>query len=211
MTWNLAYQTSLPNLGPSLTFPISHTFTDSLLIIEASYTRSNRSWNEAGWIYPVFDVENIGGVKGIRKQVYFERRSFRFDNLLGANYQLEFTINNWIPNLNLKIWESDVPLYPITVDQFSGLAATSYTTATVTVTNTVTKLLAANSFRKSATFYNSDSSKTVYLDLVNTVTSTTAAFIIPPGNVYVSDIPWTGDVWAVVKTGSVSVVVREFT
>lgn len=211
MTWNLAYEISLPNLGPSLTIPIDYTFTDSLLIIEASYTRANRSWNEAGWIYPVFDVENIGGVKGIRKQVYFERRSFRFDNLPEANYQLEFIVNNWIPNLNLKIWENDMPLYPITVDQFSGLAATSYTTATVSVTTTVTKLLAANPYRRSATFFNPDSSKSVYLDLTNTLSTTNAAFVIPPGTVYVSDIPWTGDVWGVVKTGSVGVVVREFT
>lgn len=103
-----------------------------------------------------------------------------------------------------------MPLYPIASinnPQSTG----EFTTKNVTVSTTVTKLLDVNTNRKCCTFFNPDTAKTVYLDVINTVSPTSAAFVIPPGSVYVSDFSWTGEIHAVVKTGTISVTIREFT
>lgn len=106
----------------------------------------------------------------------------------------------------------DMPLYNLNgADTVaSAMQATSVIASTPTVNNSVTKVLSANSNRKSASFYNPSNNTKVYLDVLNTVSPTAASIVIPPGSVYISDLPWIGDVYAIVSNGSVTLQVRQF-
>lgn len=119
-----------------------------------------------------------------------------------------------LPKQSLIQWSLsvDMPLIPINPPEPANLfQSSSFTASTANVTTTAVKVLSANPNRKQASFYNPDSSKTVYLDVTSALTTTVAALAIPPGNAYISDLNWIGDVYAVVKTGTVTIQIREFT
>lgn len=131
---------------------------------------------------------------------------------LGWQYSL--AVKQLIFNSNLIQWNLsvDMPLYPINSGERNPVASTAFVANNYAVTTTAaSKIASANPDRKELTIYNSDNKNSLYIDLVNTVTTTTAAFIVPPGQVYISDIEWLGDVWAIAKGGTVNIIVREFT
>ena len=116
-------------------------------------------------------------------------------------------------NSNFIQWilSVDMPLYPIIPDAVNPDSSTTFFSNTYQVTSTAAlKILAANSTRTDFTIFNSDTKHTLCVDLVNTVTANNPAFIIPPGQLYVSDIEWVGDVWAIAKGGTINIIVREF-
>lgn len=129
-------------------------------------------------------------------------------------WQYSFAVKQLVFNSNLIQWSLsvDMPLYPIIPDAVNPDSSTSFTSNTYQVTTTTaSKILAANSTRKDFTIFNSDTKHTLCIDLVSTVTTNNPAFIIPPGQLYVSDIEWVGDVYAIAKGGTVNIIVREFT
>lgn len=131
---------------------------------------------------------------------------------LGWQYSL--AIKQLVFNSNPIQWSLlvDMPLYPINPDLTSPLSSTAFVSTSYAVTATAAmKIAAANPTRKELSIFNSDTKNSLYVDLINTVTTTVAAFIIPPGQAYISDIRWTGDVWAIAKGGTVNIIVREFT
>lgn len=106
----------------------------------------------------------------------------------------------------------DMPLYPINPDVISPTSSTAFTSNTYQVTSTAAmKIAPSNPARKELSIFNADTKNNLYVDLVNTVTTSVAAFVIPPNQVYVSDLHWVGEVWAIAKGANISVVVREFT
>lgn len=119
-----------------------------------------------------------------------------------------------LPNQSLVNWsvQIDMPLYNLTGSDpvAAALQATSFTATTPTATNAASKILSANPQRKSASIYNPSTTAKVYLDMVSTVTPAAASIVIPPGSVYIADLPWVGDVYAVIASGSVVLQVREF-
>lgn len=124
-----------------------------------------------------------------------------------------FAVKQLAMNSNLIQWSLsiDMPLYPIIPDLINPESSTSFASNSYQVaTSSPTKILAANSTRKDFTIFNSDTKNTLCVDLVNTVTANNPAFIIPPGQLYVSDIEWVGDVWAIAKSGTINIIVREF-
>lgn len=131
---------------------------------------------------------------------------------LGWNYTL--AVKQLVFNSNSIQWSLsiDMPLYPISSNDPNPIASTAFTTNSYAVTtNAALKIASTNAQRKELTIYNSDAKNSLYIDLVNTVTTTTAAFVVPPGQVYISDIEWLGEVWAIAKGGTINVTVREFT
>lgn len=131
---------------------------------------------------------------------------------LGWNYTL--AVKQLVFNSNSIQWSLsiDMPLYPINTDVISPVSSTTFTSNTYQVTTSAAmKIASANSARKELSIFNSDNKNTLYVDLVNTVTTSIAAFVIPPGQAYISDIHWVGEVWAIAKGGTINVTVREFT
>lgn len=205
MTWELV--SSISSTSSLITIP--YDFHDRLIVVEAICPDSKPSWHEAGWLSQVRDIPNVGISKSGKRKIYLERQEVKFDSLTPIPYQLEFIAREWIPRITLNVWENTMPLYPITTTN-SPQASGEFTSKTVPVKNEVTKLLDINTNRKSASFFNPDTSKSIYLDLVNTVSATNAAFVIPPGQSLVMDLQWTGEIYGIVKTGTVTVSVREF-
>ena len=115
--------------------------------------------------------------------------------------------------LNLTILEPTMPLYPITSDPTPiPTASSSFVSATVAVaSSSAVKLLGVNTSRKAFTVYNPDKNNSIYADVISTVSSSVASFVVPPGQVYISDFDWTGEVWGITKSGNVNATVREFT
>ncbi len=211
MTWQLVHSVTVNALNNSIQIP--YPFIDTILVVEAICTNAKPTWFSAGYLYPIIDIPNVGNTRGIYRKVNLTKQIIRFDQVLAADfYTLEFVANNWIPNITLNFWEHTMPLYPISSDLLiNPTQSSAVTSKTVAVTTTVTKLLDINTTRKAFSIYNPDSSKTVYVDVVNTVSTTVASFIIPPGQAYVSDFSWGGEVYAIIKTGTITVVIREFT
>lgn len=122
--------------------------------------------------------------------------------------QLKLPKDNVI-NCEVKIF---VPSYslddPTPINQ---LATSTKNTTVVSVVNTVTKILPANSARKGVKFYSADKNKTIYLDTDNVVSSSSAIESISPSKpVSVPAILWTGDWWAISPGGTVSIEVEEY-
>lgn len=129
-------------------------------------------------------------------------------------WQYSLAVKQLVFNSNPIQWSLsiDMPLYPINPDLTSPLSSTAFISTSYAVTATAAmKIAAANSARKELSIFNSDTKNSLYVDLVNTVNTTVAAFVIPPGQAYISDIHWTGDVWAIAKGGTINIIVREFT
>lgn len=117
-----------------------------------------------------------------------------------------------LPNQGLIQWSLsiDMSLYPINPpDSVNPVASSTYTNSTATVNTTASKILAANSGRKDFMIYNPDLKNTVYLDVSASLTVATATIAIPPGSNYFADFDWIGDVYAIVKIGSVTVQIRD--
>ncbi len=115
------------------------------------------------------------------------------------------------PTINWNVLV-DMPLYNLTgADPVAAaLQATTFTATTPQATNSASKILNANPNRKSASIYNPSPNTKVYLDVVSNVTPAAASIVIPPGSVYIADLPWVGDVYAVTASGNVTLQVREF-
>ncbi|MEH1895622.1 MAG: hypothetical protein V7K94_10050 [Nostoc sp.] len=85
----------------------------------------------------------------------------------------------------------------------SSKIANNVTTVAATIVN-------SNTNRKGLTFFNS-SDKDVYLDTVNTVSSSSYMVKLEPGDYYEAPSPmYTGNYYAVVASGSTAIDVREF-
>lgn len=205
MAWQLV--SSVSSAASLITIP--HEFRDRLIIVEAICPDRKPTWYEAGWLQQLKDAPNVGITRSGKRKIYLEKQEIKFDSLSPTPYKLEFISRDWIPRITLNIWENDMPLYPINSTN-NQLASTEFISKSVTVSNTVTKLLDVNPNRKTASFFNPDSSKSVYLDLINTVSATSAAFVIPPGQSFVMDLSWTGEMYGVIKNGTISMGVREF-
>ena len=133
--------------------------------------------------------------------------------LIPLGWQYSFAVKQLIFNSNLIQWSLsiDMPLYPISSNDPNPIASTAFSTTNYAVTATAAlKIASANPARKEMTIYNTDTKNTLCIDLVNTVSATNAAFIVPPGQVYISDIEWLGDVYAIAKAGTINIIVREF-
>lgn len=105
-----------------------------------------------------------------------------------------------------------MPLYSLEdVVAVNPAATATKNKSTVAVTTTAVRVLAANPSRKSATFYNTDASRQVYLNTGGTVSASAALAKIGAKSVYVSDINWTGEFWAVASAGTASLEVEEYT
>lgn len=129
-------------------------------------------------------------------------------------WQYSFAVKQLVFNSNLIQWSLsiDMPLYPISSNDPNPIASNAFTTTNYAVTATAAlKIASANPARKEMTIYNTDTRNSLYIDLVNTVSTTNAAFVVPPGQVYISDIEWLGEVYAIAKGGTVNIIVREFT
>lgn len=196
------------NIG---TVEIDYLFKNSVFILEAICKNAKPTWYKAGFICPVWEFPDVGKVNGKYQTINFKKQVIRFDQLEQFDFTVEFVAHDWIPDITLNFWETTMPLYPITTPAVNPSAATSFVSTTATVdASSAKKIVSANSDRKGLTIYNPDLKNSVYIDLNNTVTSATAAFIIPPGQVYVADVLWTAEVWGITKTGSITVVVRDF-
>lgn len=85
----------------------------------------------------------------------------------------------------------------------SSKVANNITTIAATVVN-------SNSSRKGLTFFNS-TDKNIYLDTVNTVSSSSYMVKLEPGDYYEAPSPmYTGAYYAVVSSGSTAIDIREF-
>lgn len=113
---------------------------------------------------------------------------------------------------NLTILEPTMPLYLITSDSnYNATASSTFVSSTVAISNSApVKLLSSSTSRKTFSVYNPDTKNSIYADVINTVSVTVASFVVPPGQVYVSDFNWAGEVWAITKSGNINAVVREF-
>lgn len=208
MTWQLVYTVSAA--GGTISIP--HTFTDSLIIVEAICPTAKPSWHEAGWLYQLKDIPNVGITRGATtKTIYLERQEVKFERLTPVPYTLKFVSRHWIPDITLNFWENDMSLYPINPPESVSVYQTATAnTTTVATTATVSKVVSANAARKGLSFYNPGNGKLVYLDVVNTVSSTNAKFAIPAGTSLVMDINWVGDMYAVSPSGTSNLQVTEY-
>ncbi|MGL4620700.1 MAG: hypothetical protein ACRCZS_16830 [Chroococcidiopsis sp.] len=121
-----------------------------------------------------------------------------------------------LPNQTLSNWEIkiDMPVVDLQPEQppINSAASTAKNRTTVAVSTTPTKLLSAATVdRKHATFFNSDTKNSVYIDTDSTVNNTSAIANVGSKKIYVSDIPnWQGEYWAVAASGTINVDVEEY-
>lgn len=208
MTWQMVHSASFEgNIG---VVEIDYLFKKPIFILEAICLNAKPTWYKAGFICPVWEFPNVGKVNGKYQTVNFKKQIIRFDQLEQFNFTVEFIAHDWIPDITLNFWETTMPLYQLTTTTVNPNATTSFVTTAPSIDTTAKKIVSANSERKELTIYNPDLKNSVYVDLANTVSTATAAFIIPPGQLYVADIHWTGEVWGITKTGSITLTVREF-
>ncbi len=91
------------------------------------------------------------------------------------------------------------------------ITASTATPTSVTTSGTSSTVLTANANRRGASFWNFGSSA-VFVDVVNTVSTTAFAFRVDPGGHFEVDTPtYTGAWFAICSTGQVStLLVRDF-
>lgn len=193
MTWQLVYTVSAS--GGRISIP--HTFTDSLIIVEAICDTARPSWHEAGWLYQLKDIPDVGITRSAyTKTIYLERQEVKFERLTPVPYKLEFVPRYWIPEITLNVWENDMPLYP-SVNQpqpiDSGFADYEQS-FTLNVTTDPLLIAPADSNRRGISVYNSSNAAILYLDFSAAgVQSASPLVEIPPLTRYVDDIKWRGE------------------
>ncbi|MBW4619314.1 MAG: hypothetical protein KME17_08140 [Cyanosarcina radialis HA8281-LM2] len=100
-------------------------------------------------------------------------------------------------------------LYPQTIPSgYDADAVTTSTKTTAAVGTAALKILSANPNRKGFTIFN-NSGRTVFFDYDNTVTNTDFAFSMTNNSLYVDDLKWRGDVWAIATAANSNIRVRE--
>lgn len=106
----------------------------------------------------------------------------------GLNYLLALVTDTINARLNVYLQNTSVAV--------SQVAASSSAITSVAGATSSTQLLAANSARLSATFYN-DSSANAYLALAASASTTAFTKILMPGEYYTLPMRWTGAVYAI--------------
>ena len=106
----------------------------------------------------------------------------------GLNYLLALVTDTINARLNVYLQNTSVAV--------SQVAASSSAITSVAGATSSTQLLAANSARLSATFYN-DSSANAYLALAASASTSAFTKILMPGEYYTLPMRWTGDVYAI--------------
>ena len=106
----------------------------------------------------------------------------------GLNYLLALVTDTVNARLNVYLQNTSVAV--------SQVAASSSVITSVAGAASSTQLLAANSARLSATFYN-DSSANAYLALAASASTSAFTKILMPGEYYTLPMRWTGDVYAI--------------
>lgn len=115
------------------------------------------------------------------------------------------TLVNWEVRIEMPSYSLD-DLTPINL-----LATATKNVTTVSVTNTVTKILSANPARKGVKLFTADKNKTIYLDTDNVVSATSAIESLTPSKpICVPAILWVGDWYAVSPSGTVTIEVEEY-
>jgi hypothetical protein len=209
--WELVHTVSFYQSGDP--FLIDCLFNNSLLIIQAVCPVAKPTWDKAGLIRPVLDVPNIGLVRGNYQLISLETQLIYFSWLTAAvpEFKLEFLLYGWLPSINLSFWKTEMSLYPINPpDAINPNQISSFNSISVTVTTVASKIFSANPSRKGFSVYNPDGSKPIYLDFVSNMTAATASVVIPPGTNYQSDFDWIGEVYALTKSGSVTISGRDY-
>lgn len=121
--------------------------------------------------------------------------------------------NNWLIEVEVNI---AMPVIDLTPDQpiLNPTIAVGKNKTSVPVTNTSVKLLPTNTAntRKHATFYNPSTLRNLYIDTDSTINTASAIAKVPPGKLYISDIPgWQGEYWGMLDgTGTTNIDVEEY-
>lgn len=97
---------------------------------------------------------------------------------------------------------------PSSVINFPSASSAAQISNSLSTTQSV--LVASNSNRKGLTIFNSSSS-IIFIDYANTVTTSDYAFSLVSGAFYEMPMPiYTGDLHAILASGTASIEVREF-
>ncbi|MEH1821936.1 MAG: hypothetical protein V7L31_23125 [Nostoc sp.] len=153
---------------------------------------SNSLTNPHPYPYKSFTIDNQ--VLGNEDMLAFQIRNAGFGLLqTGAGGSDTVTIS---ADLTTTITVEEVPAVPNIISNI--------------ITTTASQLVAGNSNRKNITFFNSSTS-TVFVDTVNTVSTSSYTVALSPGDYYEAPPPiYTGAYYAVVASGSTSINIREY-
>ncbi len=104
INWQQVY--SAAHLFAESPFMLGLTFLSPLLIVRVSSVGSQISWSEAGTLFPMLDVPNVGITEGIGRRAYLRAKVLRFENL-GLPFDLKFKSVGHLSNVQITIWEPD--------------------------------------------------------------------------------------------------------
>jgi hypothetical protein len=190
-----------------------HIFNTNSLVLLADFPDAPEAWNKAANIFQFVNIPEIGNTYTPRKlYLPLNKPTELIFYQSSVGYQIQIDFPYWISpsNIILKIWESSMPTFsenlPVAPsNEFANKLSTSLAIST-TISN-----IAANPLRKGFKVRNRGAN-TVYLGYNDpALTINTAAFGIPPGDVYeeTSD-SWTGILHFVTQSGTTNLVVTEF-
>jgi hypothetical protein len=104
MNWVQVY--SAGHLFAESPFTLGRSFLSPLLIVRVSSIGAQPSWSEAGTLFPILDVPNVGVTEGMGRRAYLRAKVLKFENL-GLPFELKFRSVGHLSNVSLTIWEPD--------------------------------------------------------------------------------------------------------
>lgn len=99
MTWQLKESFSCTESGIS-----NVLFSSNRLIIRVQIPQNPNNWISAGWCQPIFEIPEIGIVKGESKKIDLDTNKL-LEFVPISSYRISVGLRIWISSAIISIWE----------------------------------------------------------------------------------------------------------
>lgn len=86
---------------------LNYLFRTSTLVVKSELPGATRTFKLAGKLTPLFYDNAFGDSTGKGRKIYLGTQQITFENPLGQEFKLEFSLFPWVANINLTFWATD--------------------------------------------------------------------------------------------------------
>lgn len=103
--WQQVFEKRLEYLSEPIV--LDYLFRSSTIVVKSELPGATRTFKLAGRLTPLFYDSSFGNSKGRGRKFYLGTQQINFENPLGAEFNLEFTLFPWVATVNLTFWITD--------------------------------------------------------------------------------------------------------
>lgn len=197
--------------GSNTPIDLGNKFSKPSQLIKLTVPNQRSTWNYGGKLYAANKIAGKTSIFATYDLNLNYQQVIVVPLIIPSAFSLLYLPPKWFSKFTIKIYENQkMPLYSSSAN---NIVASSAEVKTVSVANSTAPVavLPVNLARKRYSLRNKGN-KSIAIGFTNTFTVATAFMTLTPGDVYESDIQYTGEIWALTlaANGASDLVVTEF-